>query len=72
MDTTSTKVGPFGYYRLDRDPKERRSIHAPHDHLEQSANKIITNTKEFDDQNSGSNIDSTTLDQLKQLGYAEE
>lgn len=71
-DRTATRVGPSGYYRLDRDPKERQAVDESNAGLEQAADEITVEPDDLLVQKRSSGIDNATLDQLKQLGYAEE
>ena len=71
-DTRRIRVGPSGYYRLDRDPKERRPTDESYDELERAALDVRVEPDELREQTQSSSIGDATLDQLKQLGYAGE
>ncbi|MFB6201638.1 MAG: sulfatase-like hydrolase/transferase [Halorhabdus sp.] len=71
-DNRGIRVGPSGYYHLDKDPKERRPTDESYDDLERAALDVRVEPDELREQTQSSSIDDATLDQLKQLGYAGE
>jgi hypothetical protein len=71
-DRLGTRVGPSGYHHLERNRKERRPTDEPEKGLEQAALEVRVEPDELREQAQSSSIDDATLDQLKQLGYAEE
>lgn len=72
VDSSTPRVGPTDYYRLDTDPKERSAVDRSDEDLEQAAQEVRISPTEIQTQTRGSSIDDSTLDRLKQLGYAEE
>jgi hypothetical protein len=71
-DYTGIRVGSSGYYRLDRDPKERCPTDESYEHLEQATLEVTVEPDDLREQTQSSSIDDATLDHLKQLGYAGE
>jgi choline-sulfatase len=71
-DKTATRVGPSGYYQLDRDPKERQPVDKSYRGLKQTVSELRVEPDELRKQPQSSSIDGATLDQLRQLGYAGE
>jgi hypothetical protein len=68
---SATNTGPSGYFRVDRDPKERRSFDELIPHLEQLIHDTKIDPNSIRKRAPGT-VDDTTLDQLRQLGYAGE
>lgn len=67
-----TEVGPKGYYRLDTDPKERLPREGLDATLEEATRQVTVEPETLQNQTKASDIDESTMDRLKQLGYVEE
>ena len=71
-DADEAEVGPHGYSRLDIDPKERLSHECSEATLEQAVHQVMVDPEDLRQETGSAGIDDATIDQLKQLGYAEE